>query len=158
MNLGKGYLGITYSFKSFTDLEFRGKRQGKQFFKWNIFSTGMGEGNRERPRKTERSTDQESWQSIVFHLKSQEDSELKTLHSREKKRNQLHIINTQPRGNTAMTQNRDILTLCILNMICDNALFVISLSWLNGGRMKVNKITTQCHNISSDVYPWQIPQ
>ena len=57
-----------------------------------------------------------------------------------------------------MTQNRDILALCILNMTCDNALFVISLPWLNGGRMKVNKITIQCHNISSDVYPWQIPQ
>ena len=65
--------------------------------------------------------------SIVFHLKSQEDSELKTLHSREKNINQLHIINTQPRGSTAMTQNRHTMALCILNMTCDNAFLIISL-------------------------------
>ena len=53
VNLGKGCLGITYSFKSFTGLEFRDKRQGKQFLKWNIFFTGMGKGDRERPTKTE---------------------------------------------------------------------------------------------------------
>ena len=51
-----------------------------------------------------------------------------------------------------MTQNRDTLALCILNMTCDDALFVISLPWLNGGRMKVNKIKTQRHKIYSDAY------